>query len=312
MAQKVDEIISGIIVNSLKDGIAPWRKPWINVHGESLYLNAQGKPYSFLNSLLLMAQGKPAGEFYTFNKITEKGGKVKKGSKSAYVTFYKPNIKEIIIPAEESEDGKEHKIYKKSFVLRYYKVFSIHDCDGIEPKYTQTENAPISNLQPIEAAERILKAYIKGEGAPNFYNDGSDNATYNPATDTICVPALSQYKHAPDCYSTWFHECIHSTGNKSRLNRFTENEKFGNVDYSREELVAEIGAAALNFICGIEESDSSYRNSIAYLQGWASHLADKPNEFIVAAGRAEKAVNWVLGNRAQAQENKPSELTDVA
>lgn len=308
MAQSVDEIITRIVNDCLKDGIAPWRKPW-QVNGVSLYVSRQGRPYSFLNSLLLMSQGKPAGEFITFNQIKAEGGKVKKGAKSAIVTFYKPNIKAITISAEDSEDGEEHTIYKKSFILRYYNVFHINDVEGLQPKHVQTEVKADNNIKPIDAAEKMLKAYLDSEGAPAF-SDGHNEAFYRPSTDEICVPALTQFANPAEYYSTAFHESVHSTGHKSRLDRLNDKEVFGSVTYSREELVAEIGAATLVAMCGIDDADS-YRNSVAYLQGWAKHLADHPKDFATAARRAEKAVNWVMGIK-QTQAEETNEVTDAA
>lgn len=88
----------------------------------------------------------------------------------------------------------------------------------------------------------------------------------------------------------------HSTGHKSRLARFTGNAAaaaFGSAEYSKEELVAEIGAATVNSYCGIE-TPASFRNSAAYLQGWLSALRKDPTMIITAAGKAEKAVNYIL------------------
>ena len=43
-------------------------------------------------------------------------------------------------------------------------------------------------------------------------------------------------------YGTVLHEMTHSTGSESRLNRL-KAAKFGDKDYGREELVAELGSA---------------------------------------------------------------------
>ena len=50
-------------------------------------------------------------------------------------------------------------------------------------------------------------------------------------------------------YSVLFHKLTHATGNSTRLNRpeIVSVNTFGSEDYSREELVAELGAS---FLCG--------------------------------------------------------------
>ena len=90
----------------------------------------------------------------------------------------------------------------------------------------------------------------------------------------------------------------HSTGHKTRLDRFACGSgaaAFGSDDYSKEELVAELGAANLVAHVGIE-TRASFRNSAAYLQGWMRVLKNDPTMIVSAAGKAEKAVNYILGD----------------
>ena len=94
-------------------------------------------------------------------------------------------------------------------------------------------------------------------------------------------------------YSTAFHELTHSTGHESRLNRLTKLAAFGSEEYSKEELVAEIGAAALVNHVGLETADS-FRNSAAYVQSWLHTLKDDKRMIVSASGKAEKAVNLIL------------------
>ena len=62
---------------------------------------------------------------------------------------------------------------------------------------------------------------------------------------------------------------------------------------SKEELIAEIGAAALVNHSGLENSHS-LRNSAAYIQNWLQVLKDDKRFIVSAAGKAEKAVNLIL------------------
>jgi antirestriction protein ArdC len=65
-------------------------------------------------------------------------------------------------------------------------------------------------------------------------------------------------------------ELVHSTGHSSRLNR-EFGLSFGDDLYSREELVAEMGAAFLCAIAGIS-NERTEKNTTAYLQNWISVL----------------------------------------
>ena len=62
----------------------------------------------------------------------------------------------------------------------------------------------------------------------------------------------------------------------------------------KEELIAEIGASALVNHAGLETA-TSFRNSAAYIQNWLKVLRDDKRFIVSASGKAEKAVNLILG-----------------
>lgn len=261
------------IIAQLEQGVIPWRKPWI-ASGAAIS-HSTGKPYSLLNQMLL---GKP-GEYATFKQITDEGGRVKKGAKAQLVVFWK---------WIEQEDEETKEVQKIPF-LRYFNVFHLDDCEGIKPKHTK----PLPNTaQPDEAAEAIARDYLICSGVRLIHEEGN-RAFYRPSTDSITLPLLTQFKDTAEYYSTLFHEMTHSTGHASRLNRLTKVAAFGSEEYSKEELVAEIGAAALVQHAGLETS-SSFRNSAAYIQNWLKALRDDKRLIVSAAGQAEKACNLIL------------------
>ena len=61
------------------------------------------------------------------------------------------------------------------------------------------------------------------------------------------MPERGQFDGAEAYYATLFHELVHSTGHESRVGRqgIEAFAGFGSESYSKEELVAEIGAAYL-------------------------------------------------------------------
>ena len=93
-----------------------------------------------------------------------------------------------------------------------------------------------------------------------------------------------------------FHELTHSTGHASRLNRASvvKTAHFGSSEYSKEELIAEMGASFLNATAGI--IDSTIDNSTAYIKGWISALKSQDNRGLViqAASAAQKATDFIL------------------
>lgn len=281
MNATVCKVVTDRIIEELEKGSIPWEKPWTGTGGAISH--STGKPYSLLNQMLL---GRP-GEWVTFKQAQSEGGKIRKGEKGRPVVFWKQ------IPITEVKDGEV--IEKLAPVLRYYTVFHIDQTEGLKPRYTAAENpAPLS---PISEAEAIVEAYEKRALTKIDRFGKSDRAYYSPALDYICVPCLEQYTRPEEYYSTLFHEMTHSTGHSSRLDRFKGSAAcaaFGSAEYSKEELIAEIGAATLCNGCGIE-TRNSFRNSAAYIQGWLSALRNDNQMIISAAGKAEKAVAYILG-----------------
>jgi hypothetical protein len=94
-------------------------------------------------------------------------------------------------------------------------------------------------------------------------------------------------------YSTAMHELAHSTGHETRLNRLHGVAAFGDEVYSTEELTAEICAASVLATLGIDTA-GTLRNSAAYVQSWLKALRNDKKMIVVAAARAEKALQMLL------------------
>lgn len=281
MKKSVYEMITERIIEQLENGVIPWQKPWSGTHSGA-YNRISNKPYSLLNQMIL----KHGGEYATFKQWSDLGGKIRKGEKSEVVTFWK------IQPYEEENENGE-KIIKQIPLLRYYNVFHISQVDGVEPK----EQLKISDLEPIEEAEKIKLDYMNREHLKIFEKVTND-AFYLPIQDYIQVPCKEQYQDIEEFYSTLFHEMIHSTGHKSRLNRpdMQGIVRHGSEKYSKEELTAELGSAMIINILGIE-TEKSFKNSSGYIQDWLQVLKND-NKFIVSASsKAEKAVKYILNEQ---------------
>lgn len=275
------------IIDELEKGTVPWKKPWVGT-GNSCISYSTGRQYSLLNCILL---GMQAGEFITFQQALQAGGHVKKGEKSRIVVFWKPMEK-------ENPDTGEIETH---FILRYYNVFHLSQCEGIQPRWRASMiTEPGKDLKPDERAEKVIRGYVDRSGVKLTIQKG-DKAYYQPASDQVVVPLMSQYGEQAEYYSTLLHELTHSTGHVSRLNRLKDVAAFGSHDYSREELVAELGSAFLMNHVGLETT-SSFSNSAAYIQGWLSALKNDKRLVVSAAGAAEKAVKYILGEQEVTEE----------
>lgn len=280
MSKSVYEMVTDRIIEQLENGVIPWQKPWTGIRSGA-YNRISKKSYSLLNQMLL----KHDGEYATFKQWQDLGGHVRKGEKSEIVVFWK------IQPIEEvKEDGTKE--VKHIPLLRYFNVFHISQVDGVEP----LPKDGLKDIEPIEKAENILHDYWSREDI-TVEHMASDSAYYSPSRDLIHLPLFEQFKNANEYYSTAFHESVHSTMKESRCNRAEEREgklvAFGSNEYSKEELVAEIGSANLMNIIGIE-SQKIFRNNAAYIQNWLSVLKNDVKFIVSASSKAEKAVKYIL------------------
>ena len=276
------QMVTDRIINSLETGVIPWHQPWCLI-GSGAFNRVTRKPYSLLNQMCLIHDG----EYASFDQWKALGGVIKKGEKAETVVFWKKLESDVDSSEEDSKSDT-----KPKFVLRYYKVFHISQVAGVSPLSTaEKEHQHIR----IPKAEELISGYINREGITLEEEKGNE-AYYSPAEDRIHIPALCQYKDISEYYSTLIHEMVHSTGNINRLNRpGLAKARFGSEDYSKEELIAEIGAASILNGLGIE-SDDSFANSVGYIENWLSKLRKDKYLIVRAASAAEKAAKFILDN----------------
>lgn len=279
MAFDIYEAVTSRIIEQLEQGVIPWHKPWTGIQSGAIS-GTTGKPYSLLNQMLL---GKP-GEWYTWNQIQKLGGKVRKGEKSSMVVFWKQ------MPIKEEDPATGEKVEHMIPMLKYFNVFHIDQTEGITAKVIDPEA-----IDPAtdDAADAIIADYLQRSGVQLEHRQG-DEAFYSPSRDRVVLPLREQFRDMAEYYSTAFHELTHSTGHRSRLDRLSRKAFFGNEEYSREELVAEIGAAALLNHCGIETA-GSFKNSTAYIQSWLRALRNDKKMIVSASGAAAKAFELITG-----------------
>lgn len=277
--KNVYDMVTERILEQLEQGIIPWHKPWTGTAGA--WSRSTGRAYSLLNQWWL-----PAGEYATFKQIQEAGGKVKKGEKGHQVVFWK------LQKIEEEVDGE--KALKTIPILRYYTVFNINQCEGIEQKYHKDEVE--NHNEPIAELEAIKNDYLKRSGV-KLAHKKQDRAYYQPAFDGIVLPLVEQFDSIEEYYSTAFHEMAHSTGHESRLNRLNTLAAKGSNDYGKEELVAEITAAAVLNEAGIETA-KTLKNSAAYIQSWRDAIRADNKLVVHASSKAQKAFEMIMGVEA--------------
>lgn len=281
------EKVTNALIESLQSGVAPWRKPWtgtVPMNGET------HRPYRGINTLVLGCAPFADPRWLTWNAIQRLGGKVRKGERSRPIVFWK---------FWEVHDESTGEIIDRVPILRYYSVFNVEQTDGLRLT-PLSDLIPTANHSPIAAAEAIVANMTQRP----MIQHGQQGAYYAPLLDKVGMPDRERFGRIEAYYSTLYHELAHSTGHSSRLNRdeVVKATRFGGEDYSREELVAEFTAA---FLCNHAGIDSTREQSAAYLGSWLKALRNDVRMAVWAAGRAQKAADYILGLNPDDAETLP-------
>lgn len=259
-----------------------WKKLWDVPQPVSL----NGHEYQGINYLLLSSENFSTPVWGTCNQIRKNGGTVNKGEKSRLVVFWKRLVDSTTDPLT----GKTEQIVK--YLLRYYLVFNVDQCtfDDLGVQRINDLSRVSERLQNERntPAEEIIHGM---PDSPKITLGAFDTPCYVPSLDEVRMPDLKYFFNADAYYAAMFHELIHSTGHKKRLNRFEADQFSNEQSYSKEELVAELGAAFLSVIAHIQPN---LDNTRAYVKGWLKVLKSNPSWILWAATRAQKACELIV------------------
>ena len=264
------------VMELLQQGSIPWRKPWNVKRGFPRNLVSK-KPYRGINVFLLHAMSYESPFWLTFHQAQQLGATVRKGEKACPVVFWKQL---------EVED-KDTREIEKIPMLRFYYVFNVAQCEGLNE---------LSDPTPMTATTKPAEIVANMPQRPEIKH-GMAKAFYSPGADYVGMPNRERFTSEDEYFSVLFHELTHASGAAHRLNRptITEANGFGSEEYSKEELIAEMGAAFLCGQAGIAER--TLNNSAAYLQNWLEALRNDKTLSVQAAAQAQKAADFILGTK---------------
>jgi antirestriction protein ArdC len=195
----VYEIVNERIINLLEQGTVPWRRPW---SGPGMPRNIiSKKAYRGINHFLLSASKYVSPFWLTMRQANELGGQVRKGEESTIVVFWKTDLKK----EPEGADAESPQKSCRRFVLRYYRVFSLEQCELPQSVLDKLPKVETYQHDPIEAADRIVEAM---PNRPEVEHAGS-KAFYSAGADRVTMPSRCLFSSAEEYYSTLLHELTH-------------------------------------------------------------------------------------------------------
>jgi antirestriction protein ArdC len=309
------KVITDTIIALLEKGVQPWRKGWTSLGGalSRPVSGGTGNPYNGINVLLLWAAQSECGyhsdTWHTYKGAQGKSGQVRKGEKGTRI------VKWLFLPFKESGQVKvDAKGEPVTFAkMRLYTVFNacqIEWAEGSEhdpgPRPTiQEDTVLITGVELVKAGDQYedAKVIIDAWADEVTITHGGDSAFYMPADDFIQLPHFDQFHSEAEYFSVAFHEAIHSTGHRTRLDRFKKERKGSYKQaYAFEELVAELGAAFLCADAGISQPEEPREDHAQYLGVWLEVLKGDPKAIVSAASKAEKAAKLVMAKAGEAEQ----------
>jgi antirestriction protein ArdC len=291
-SEYIKRVTSGII-KQLREGTAPWIRPWRSGERYLPHNPISGHQYRGINVVWLMVQSQERGyldtRWMTYRQAESVGAQVGRGQKGTTIQYWKwegtrPMLDDSGTPRldEQGHPETERVQYTRPRVFTAT-VFNAEQIDGLAPG-SVSQHAP--EWERHEKAELILRA----SGVP-IQHVPRERAYYSVRDDHIVLPLRSQFPTGDGYYAVGLHEVGHSTAHPSRLNRDL-GHPFGSQPYAREELRAEIASLMMGDELGIGHDPGQH---VAYVESWIKVLQDDPLEVFRAASAAEKIQTYVLG-----------------
>lgn len=289
----VRDSITNRIIEALKAGTIPWRKPWTTI-ADPVRLPTNfvtKKAYQGINVLLLwltqQQRGYPISYWASYKAWEQVGAQVRRGEKATNIVLWKP-IERIV-----EEDGEKK---KQSFpILKTWPVFNITQVQGevteqFRPK--PTDGVKINDVDRTDFDEAI-----QATGADIRY--GFNKAAYRlPPADFIVMPNEESFESFPAFAETLAHEVAH----------WSEVRTNWTGSYAEGELRAEITASFVTSALGIPNCDET--NHAAYVGSWLKALEDDPKHIFKAAKSASVAADFIL-SFSQREEVVSEELVEM-
>ncbi len=330
------------------EGGGNWQKPWFTDKAIQWPKSIKGRNYSGMNAFMLMLLSEEKGYhvpiFTTFESVHFLNGKkgkngiwepatdrdgnrlptahVLKGEKSFPVLLSIPVVehkdtKEKIsyddyrdLPEEDKED------YKVRNTTKTYYVFNI-DQTNLKEARPELYQQFVNQYKPPSLVREEGQTFTfqpmdmmidRQEWLCPIKPTHGDQAYYSISKDEIVIPEKDQFKDGESFYTNTFHEMVHSTGSKDRLNRLKPGEHFGTPSYGIEELVAEMGAAMVGQHYGMTKNLKE--DSAQYLASWLKSLKESPEYIRTVLKEVQKASSMLIEriDKMQLQIDKENKL----
>lgn len=248
----------------------------------------------------------------TFMQAKDSGLNILKGEKSFPVIYWNfsvrdKNGKKIPFDVYKNLDKNEQQEYKVTPFLKTYNVFNVQQTNLQETKPEKWEALKEQFKIPAIKDEQgmltvpLIDAMVREQQwiCPIYSKEGNSAYHARGEENHIVVPLKGQFKDGENFYSTLLHEMAHSTGEPEHLNR-EKGVIFGDKQYAKEELVAELTSATVGQSLGI--STHIREENAMYLKNWLGALKEDPKFIYNILADVGKASNMIQEHTARMEQ----------
>ena len=287
-SDEIRQEITNKMIDALKQGKSPWRRPWNmdpncgfprNIESKKLYRGVN----PFLLEITALDNGFKSQWWATYKQWQGRGGQVRKGQKGTTVVFWS-----VLEVSDEKDANKK----KKIFFLKHYVLFNLDQVDGDSlDKYRPVKEGELIadghiNWEPAEDIIKASNVVVKSGGNRAFYMRPTPDNSFpdHKDGDYIQMPHRRQFSEIRDYYDTIFHELTH----------WTEVRRKWNGAYAMGELIAEISSCFVSAQINVPQSEC-IENHQQYVLGWIKEMENDPKWIFRAAAEANKVADMLLG-----------------
>ena len=339
---KALDLFAEMMIEKIESIRQNWHKPWLTEGTLQWPRNLSGRDYNGMNALMLLLlcekEGYKIPRFCTFDCVQRLNKPGKDGQELPRVSILRGEksfpvmLTTFTCIHKETKEKTKYDDYKKlsnEVQLQYnvypkmqvFRVFNVAQTNLQEARPELWEQLEIENGKRVEGREMLdfepVDTMIREDRwiCPIKLRH-QDEAYYSISKNEIIVPEKEQFKDGESFYGTLFHEMTHSTGAEGVLDRI-KPAAFGSKEYSREELVAELGSALVAQRYGMGKYIKT--DSCAYLKDWLDRLKESPQFIKTVLLDVKKATSLItqrvdhiaqeLGQSAgEQQEAKPEKI----
>lgn len=275
--------ITNEIIAAIEAGAGEWKMPWHHDGAAAARPTniATGRRYRGINTLALWAAavraGFAQGQWGTYRQFEAVGAQVRRGEKATTVILWK----EASANGCDDKDADDTIRARRRMFGRAFSVFNVAQVDGYEVEPA----AP-----PLSDAARNARAeiFLTNLGIKTVF--GGSDACYQPWTDTVLMPVISQFSDATSFYGVWIHESGHASGAKHRLDRDLTG-RFGSAAYAQEEIIVELLSGLI--LADLAIAHHPRPDRAAYIASWLEVIKNDPKAIFAAASKAQQAADWM-------------------